>query len=463
MAFGALAVVAAAPVDVRSASALLPAAVDLDVRRLRLDERRVDHVRDGDRVVERRAVQVGVGAAVPAAVEVEQLGRDLADAAHVAQRLGVGVGHECLVGDVEADHRHVDPALEDAPGRLGVGPDVELGGRRAVALTDRAAHQHDPLRAGVGLQREQERDVRQRPGRDQREPPVALPDLPREERRPRARRRPPAGGGRSGPSRPVSPWTCAATSRVADEGLRRARGDRDIAAARRARARASAFAVVFSSVWLPATVVTPSSSTSGEATASISAIASSWPGSQSMRIGVPGLMRPSASPRRPAASGSERWAPSSRLRTRRPCRHAAAPPRSGRSSSSADDEAGGERVAGAGAVHRDDPRRRRARHLPAVLEQRRALRAVGDGDELSALHELVLDRLTMRRSGSRSSTRAGDALSAKNVGLRSGGDHDLVGHLELASAPPPRPREASPRRLRPGRRRFRSRPAGPRR
>jgi hypothetical protein len=37
----------------------------------------------------------------------------------------------------------------------------------------------------------------------------------------------------------------------------------------------SAFAVVFASVWLPATVVTPTSSTSGLANASSSAIASS--------------------------------------------------------------------------------------------------------------------------------------------------------------------------------------------
>ena len=48
----------------------------------------------------------------------------------------------------------------------------------------------------------------------------------------------------------------------------------------------SAFVVVFSSVWLPPTVVIPRTSTSGEASASRIAIASSWPGSQSMRIGI---------------------------------------------------------------------------------------------------------------------------------------------------------------------------------
>src|SRR2546421_13036545 len=47
-----------------------------------------------------------------------------------------------------------------------------------------------------------------------------------------------------------------------------------------------AFAVVFGSVWLPCVVVTPTSSTSGLAIASSSAIASSWPGSQSRMIGI---------------------------------------------------------------------------------------------------------------------------------------------------------------------------------
>jgi len=48
----------------------------------------------------------------------------------------------------------------------------------------------------------------------------------------------------------------------------------------------SAFVVVLSSVWLPATVVMPSSSTSGLASASSRAMASSCPGSQSMKIFV---------------------------------------------------------------------------------------------------------------------------------------------------------------------------------
>ncbi len=135
----------------------------------------------GDRVVQRGSVQVGVGRLVPAAVEVEELCCDLADLAETAHRLCVGVGDKSLVRNVEADHRDVDPALEHAPRGLGVGPDVELGGRGAVALADRSAHQHDPLRARVGLEREQERDVRQRPNRNHGELPVVLADLACEE------------------------------------------------------------------------------------------------------------------------------------------------------------------------------------------------------------------------------------------------------------------------------------------
>ena len=42
--------------------------------------------------------------------------------------------------DVEPDHRHVQAALEHALCRFRIGPDVELRGRRDVALRDRAAH-----------------------------------------------------------------------------------------------------------------------------------------------------------------------------------------------------------------------------------------------------------------------------------------------------------------------------------
>ena len=94
---------------------------------------------------------------------------------------------------------------------------------------------------------------------------------------------------------PLSPWTWAATasSRASGRSAPAATGR----SARPARSRTrSAFAVVFASVWFPCTVVTPSSSTSGLASASRSAIASSCPGSQSRRIGV--VMPPAARARR---------------------------------------------------------------------------------------------------------------------------------------------------------------------
>ena len=73
----------------------------------------------------------------------------------------------------------------------------------------------------------------------------------------------------------------------------------------------SAFAVVFSRVWLPCTVVTPSNSSSGLASASSRAIASSCPGSQSMITGM--LMRQyrDCGSRRTSGGGSHRPPPRS--------------------------------------------------------------------------------------------------------------------------------------------------------
>src|ERR687891_419149 len=91
--------------------------------------------------------------------------------------------------------------------------------------------------------------------------------------------------GRAGPSRPLAPWTGAATasSRASGRSAPIATGTSALPTSSSTR---SAFAVVFSSVWFPYVVVTPSSSTSGLASASKSAIASSCPGSQSRTIGV---------------------------------------------------------------------------------------------------------------------------------------------------------------------------------
>ena len=72
----------------------------------------------------------------------------------------------------------------------------------------------------------------------------------------------PLGGGRDGPSRPLSPCTCAATatSRVSGAAAPAATGTSSRPASSRTR---RAFVVVLSSVWFPYVVVTPSSSSSG--------------------------------------------------------------------------------------------------------------------------------------------------------------------------------------------------------
>ena len=153
-----------------------------------------------------------------ARVEVHQLGDDLPDASGAAHPLGVLVLDQCAVRDVEPDHRRVEPFAEDALRRLRVGPDVELGRRRPVALADRAAHQHDPLGARVGMRREQQTDVRQRPGRDEDRLVARLRYCSREELDRVLVLRALDGCGRSGPSRPDSPCTCAATSRCLTNG-----------------------------------------------------------------------------------------------------------------------------------------------------------------------------------------------------------------------------------------------------
>ena len=128
--------------------------------------------------------------------------------------------------------------------------------------------------------------------------------------------------------------------------LRPARRPRD----RRTPGREWAFAVVFSSVWLPETVVTPRSSISGLASARSRAIASSWPGSQSRMTGV--LMRRVRMASTSSAVGSDGCAPrrdaaiapAAHARSRASC--------AGRSSRSESGELGAERVASGRSVDR---------------------------------------------------------------------------------------------------------------
>ena len=87
-------------------------------------------------------------------------------------------------------------------------------------------------RPRVRMQREQQRDVRQRAGGDERERLLARADLRGDEvdrvLGDRLRR---AAAAASGPSSPVSPWTYAATTRSRTSGAVGAGGDRHVAAA----------------------------------------------------------------------------------------------------------------------------------------------------------------------------------------------------------------------------------------
>ena len=135
--------------------------------------------------------------------------------------------------------------------------------------------------------------------------------------------------------------------------------------------------------------MTPTSSTSGEASASRSAIASSWPGSQSRMIGVGVIARVSRRPRlRSAATAARRAA---RPRARRPRTRGGAPRLAVAALEQRDDEAGGERVARGGAVHRLDRRRRRAGDLAAVLESTAPSAPSVTATSLPARDDLVLE------------------------------------------------------------------------
>ena len=93
------------------------------------------------------------------------------------------------------------------------------------------------------------------------------------------------GSSNSGPSSPVDPCTYSAVTRLRSNGTSdpTATGTSVLPIS---SSTASALRVVFSTVVFPATVVTPRRSISGLAAANMRAMASSWPGSQSMTTGM---------------------------------------------------------------------------------------------------------------------------------------------------------------------------------
>ena len=250
--------------------------------------------------------------------------------------------HQRLVGDVEPDHRHGQAAPEDAPGRLRVDVDVELGRRRDVSLGDRAAHDHDALDVlrRLRVPGQEERDVRERPTGTSVTGAVASRGCARRGSRPRAARPGrPAARGSVGAVEAGLAVDVGGDEELAGERPIGARRDRARRPGRRTRGRAARSRSSSSSVWLPATVVTPSRSSSGLASASRSAIASSWPGSQSSRIGVGAHCRAGPEVSRLTSRTDGERAASTRLRrpgataahrpsaSPRPRRRAGAPPR----------------------------------------------------------------------------------------------------------------------------------------
>ncbi len=200
-----------------------------------------------------------------------------------------------------------------------------------------------------------------------------------------------AAGGRSGPSRPLSPCTCCAFagSRISGRSAPAATASSGCPTWSRMRI---ALAVVFWRVWLPATVVTPSRRISGEASASSSAIASSWPGSQSRITGV-GTGRVSHPRDAPhdvlgAAVGGSSFSTPSRAGFGGAPRARAAEGRVVLTTlQQRDHQRGTERVAGGGSVHGLDAGRGGAGELAAVLEQDRALGAEREREQPAVFAE----------------------------------------------------------------------------
>ena len=71
--------------------------------------------------------------------------------------------------DVEADHGHVQAAVEDGSGRLRITPDIELGRGREVPLGDRTAHHDDAPDVLGPVLRQITGDVGERARRDERD------------------------------------------------------------------------------------------------------------------------------------------------------------------------------------------------------------------------------------------------------------------------------------------------------
>ena len=200
------------------------------------------------------------------------------------ERAAVVLGDERPMGRVQRDHPDRPAAVDDDPGGFRVQPDVELGRGGRVPVVVGAAHDDDlgdPLQ-DPRLLLDRGGDVRQRPDRDQRD--VAIGGEERLDQPVDAvaglnarRRRPAAGpGGRRGSGRRGSAGS-SASGRAAGSSPR-GRGSRGSPIQSKTR---RVFSVQLWTAVLPLTVVAPTSSSSGERAATMSATASSVPVSTS--------------------------------------------------------------------------------------------------------------------------------------------------------------------------------------
>ena len=156
----------------------------LDPGRVAAEQARLGHHGQGQHVVHGRAARrrvAGTGFALVAEqARQQQVGGQPAERAHPVLDSRGGPG---LQRDVQPDHGDLPPGAEHDRGRLRVGPDVELSGRRSVAPASRTAHD-DEVAHPSGQPRlppHGQRDVGQRAGRHQGELPGRRADLLDEE------------------------------------------------------------------------------------------------------------------------------------------------------------------------------------------------------------------------------------------------------------------------------------------
>ena len=274
----------------------------------------IDHVGDGEGIVH-WGVVMPIDLEVEPPVEGVQVGDHGAGVTRLTQRLGAGGAEHRAVGDVEADHRDVEAGREDAVGGLGVAPDVELGARGDVADARRrrpSARSARSARAARGGWRAAGRCWSA--GRSGSASAGARAACAPSARRRGSARGSRDGGGRSGPSSPVSPWTSSA-ARAGWSSARSAPAATGMSARRRRRAPSDRVRRhLLQASRCPPPWSRPRRSSSGLARASRRAMASSWPGSQSMITGV-GMAHHLSGPRvqtLPCTSPPSFSAPSSR-------------------------------------------------------------------------------------------------------------------------------------------------------